>query len=127
MTLPTTAHSAASYILDCSTTGATGYAAVSGQYGLNDPRSRGQVWTVTLQVKDTASDGHHVRIRLLTRRYEALDAIRYWTWHPNYDGYGTTRTFNTTAQDTVDGVSGIGIEAATFEGTRRLHSCTDWA
>ncbi|MER7224238.1 hypothetical protein [Streptomyces rubradiris] len=80
---------------------------------------------MTLGVKDIASDGHHVRVRLLTSRYTDL-SIRYWPWRANYDGYGTAKVWETTVQDAVDGIYNVGVEVATFEGDDRLHYCTDW-
>ncbi|MFF9485726.1 hypothetical protein [Streptomyces sp. NPDC014676] len=106
---------AASYSASCSTTGATGSAAISGwewgQAGIPD---------VTLKVKDTLADGHHVRVRLYV---VYADETYYFPWRENYDGNGATKTWDTY----VSGPGNIfdaGVQVARYEGNDQLNYCT---
>ncbi|MEV7154613.1 hypothetical protein AB0N77_08295 [Streptomyces misionensis] len=101
----------------CSTTGASG-SSVS-VYG-SDPW--GEV-KVTLRVKDTSADGHHVRVRYLTKGDSGL--VYKWKWHSNTDGSGATKEWETTAWSTY-GIYEKGVEVARFEGDTLLNSCVDW-
>ncbi|MEV7425398.1 hypothetical protein [Streptomyces sp. NPDC091212] len=101
----------------CSTTGASGSSTtVSG----SDPY--GEV-KVTLRVKDTLADGHHVRVRFLSKTSGGVKVT--WQWRSNTDGNGTTKVWETTAQTTY-GIYEKGVEVARFEGSTLLNSCTDW-
>lgn len=101
----------------CATTGASGSVkTVNGA----DPTG---VVTVTLRVKDTSADGHHVRVRFLHQM--SGTTIKKWPWHSNHDGNSTTSVWNTTAQ-TSYGIYEKGVEVARFEGNTLLNSCTDW-
>ena len=82
--------------------------------------SRTYLSSVTLAVKDTRADGHHVRIRLVTRRNDGTN--HYWPWHAVYSGAGTSDTWNTTASDS-GGIRLIWHEVAVFEGDTKLGSC----
>jgi hypothetical protein len=106
----------------CSTTGAR------GSMGADYPS--GEHWEydefkIALSVTDTSADGHHVRVRLLTKAI-GTDAVTPWKWHPLYAGAGETLTLNTTAQ-TSWGIWATGVEVARFEGDTKLNSCTDWS
>ncbi|MGW2488831.1 hypothetical protein ACWCV9_16695 [Streptomyces sp. NPDC001606] len=75
---------------------------------------------VSLYVKDTAADGLHVAIRLVTRRSDGSD--HYWSWHHLYSGGGTSQTWNTKASDTA-GIRKVFREVGVFKGTSMLSAC----
>ncbi|MER6468622.1 hypothetical protein [Streptomyces collinus] len=75
---------------------------------------------VNLYVKDTRADGHHVGIRLVTRRNNGTD--HYWPWHKLYAGAGTTDSWYTTATDS-GGIKLVWREVAVFEGDSNLGWC----
>ncbi|WP_406294005.1 hypothetical protein [Streptomyces sp. NBC_00624] len=102
----------------CSTTGASG-----SSVSVNGSDPRGEV-AVTLSVKDTSADGHHVRVRYLTKSDGGSTVT--WPWHSNTDGSGTTKVWDTTAQSSY-GIYEKGVQIARFEGDTLLNSCTDWA
>lgn len=108
---------ASSGTASCSTTGASGssYTSNSSTYGKAD---------VVLRVKDTLADGHHVRVRYLT--LTASFSVKKWSWHSETGGNGSSLVYNTTAQDSVNGIADYGVEIARFEGSTLLNSCTDW-
>ncbi|WP_327129897.1 hypothetical protein [Streptomyces sp. NBC_01727] len=112
------AHAADSYTLNCSTTGASGAVTVNGYEG-NITKSFG----VILAVHDGAADGHHVRIRLVGKGPGGTPVN--WAWHYNYDGEGTTLSWNTTAQYS-SGLADVGLQVARYEGDTYLNSCTRW-
>lgn len=101
----------------CSTTGASGYSKTAWT---GDPYGE---QSVTLSVKDTSADGHHVRVRYLTQQQSGT--TRHWPWRSNTEGKGTTSTWSTTAYSTY-GIWGFGVEIARFEGSTLLNSCVDW-
>ncbi|WP_460060663.1 hypothetical protein [Streptomyces sp. YKOK-I1] len=102
----------------CSTTGAKGY---SKTEWTGDPYEEQDV---TLSVTDTITDDHHVRVRYLTQQESGT--TRYWTWHKNTGGNGTTEIWHSTAQSDY-GIWGWGVEIARFEGNELMNSCIDWA
>ena len=102
----------------CTTTGATGHATVYNFDGATDKI------TLNLGVYDSLADGHHVRVRLLTKNY--VGTTKYWSWHANYDGAGVGKSWDTTATDS-NGIFDVGVQVARFEGDSLLNSCTDWA
>ncbi len=79
---------------------------------------------VTLTVTDTKADGHHVRVRYLSKTDPGTTVK--WSWHALYDGQGTTLKYPTTARHEY-GIVNMGVEVARFEGSKLLNSCTDWA
>ncbi|MGW1746339.1 hypothetical protein ACWCRD_12110 [Streptomyces sp. NPDC002092] len=108
------------YSGECETEGASGSIATSGWH-----RGVGQrtVPSIKLKVYDWVEDGHHVSIRVVA--YYADGSKGYYPWHSNYDGYGTSKEFDTSA--TAGGVSGIwdlGIEVARFEGSHLMNYCS---
>lgn len=102
----------------CSTTGASGSSKTQWTGNAYDTQK------VTLSVKDTKADGHHVRVRYLTQQQSGTP--RYWPWRSNTDGNGTTKVWETTAKSEY-GIWGWGVEIARFEGSTLLNSCVDWA
>ncbi|CAM5662458.1 hypothetical protein SHIRM173S_03690 [Streptomyces hirsutus] len=80
---------------------------------------------IALSVTDTSADGHHVRVRLLTKAV-GTDAVTTWKWRSLTSGSGNTLTESTTAQSSW-GIWATGVEVARFEGDTKLNSCTDWS
>ncbi|WP_406428871.1 hypothetical protein [Streptomyces sp. NBC_01589] len=101
----------------CSTTGSSGQIKIDNWYG------PGATVNLTISLYDTAADGHHARIRLLSQ--DTFGKTHYWPWRMNYDGSGAGKTWTTTASHT-NGLFELGVNVATFEGDTLLHSCTDW-
>ncbi|MFI6245035.1 hypothetical protein [Streptomyces sp. NPDC051016] len=92
-------------------------------------RPSGDLWPyqefkIALSVTDTSADGHHVRIRFLSKAVGS-SATTTWAWHSLTAGSGETLTLSTTAQ-TSNGIAETGVEVARFEGDTKLNSCTDW-
>jgi hypothetical protein len=83
--------------------------------------SRNSLTDVYLTVTDKRADGHHVRIRLVTRRSDGTN--HYWAWHAVHSGAGTFDSWVTTATDS-GGIRLIWHEVAVFEGDSKLGSCT---
>lgn len=105
----------------CSTTGARG--------SMGTTRPSGDLWPyqefkVALSVTDTAGDGHHVRVRFLSKGVGS-EAVSKWPWRSLTSGRGDTLTVSTTARSDY-GIAETGVEVARFEGSRKLNSCTDW-
>ncbi|MEV1079947.1 hypothetical protein AB0I98_17125 [Streptomyces sp. NPDC050211] len=114
--------SAAEGTASCSTTGAR------GSMGANYPSGDNWMYDefkISLSVSDTSADGHHVRVRLLTKAV-GTDAVTTWKWHSLTSGSGNTLTLSTTAQ-TSNGIWATGVEVARFEGDTKLNSCRDWS
>lgn len=104
--------------LDCARTGVSGGATVSGWNTGPDDKL-----TIQMNVYDTEADGHSTAVRFKTQGYNGV--WHYYTWHRNSGGNGTSLFVNTTVQDTTNGIFGIGIEAATMNGTTVVQSCED--
>lgn len=103
----------------CSTTGAKGSSKTTFT-----PGEIHATMPVTLTVTDTSADGHHVRVRYLSRSDPGT--ITRWSWHALHNGNGTTLVYPTTARHEY-GIVNMGVEVARFEGSTLLNSCTDWA
>ncbi|GAA2523704.1 hypothetical protein GCM10010423_16120 [Streptomyces levis] len=78
--------------------------------------------SLTMKVYDEASDDHHVRIRLVV---SYADSYGYFPWHANYDGYGTYKSFPSYVSEGGN-IFDVGIQAAVFEGSKKLDHCTKW-
>ncbi|MFC8348783.1 hypothetical protein [Streptomyces sp. NPDC057280] len=112
--------SAATYTAACHATGVNGSLYSTGwDYGEE------KIPYISLVVSDSAADGHHVAIRLVTYGF-APDDVVYWPWHHYYGGNGGTGSWETSATTGRDLV-GFAIQAATFEGSTRLNYCEDSA
>ncbi len=110
--------SAASGGAACSVTGATGSLTFTN-------------WTahhvdISGWVKDTAADGHHVAIRLVSID-DSTGWVTEWAWHSEYDGNGATTSFSTYASPSGDALDYIGAQVAVIEGSTIVRSCTDYA
>ncbi|MFV8184266.1 hypothetical protein [Streptomyces sp. AF1B] len=110
--------SAATLLARCNTTGASGGITVDDFNGATDKIN------FSMGVDDTLADGHHVRIRLITEN--AAGTHKYWSWHADYNGEGTSTEVNSYAQDD-SGIFYVGIQVARFEGSTLLNSCTKWS
>lgn len=106
----------------CSTTGARG--SMGATYPSGDQWPYGE-FKIALSVTDTSADGHHVRVRLLTKPVGSQQVFP-WAWHSLTSGSGNTLTLSTTAQSSY-GILETGVEVARFEGGTKLNSCTDWS
>ncbi|GGQ62799.1 hypothetical protein GCM10010496_27760 [Streptomyces asoensis] len=73
---------------------------------------------------DTSADGHHVRVRLITK--DSTGTIKYWAWHANYNGAGSTQSWDFTATDR-GGFFDMGVQVGRFEGDTILNACANWA
>jgi hypothetical protein len=113
-----TASAAALGTASCSTTGASG--SVGVDWGI-DPYDEVKL---AMSVRDTLADGHHVRIRFLSKPVGSSQTF-YWAWHSLTAGSGETLTFSTTAQSSY-GIDEAGVQVARFEGDALLNSCTAW-
>ncbi|MER6558556.1 hypothetical protein ABT300_12560 [Streptomyces sp. NPDC001027] len=116
-TLTTSPAEANAFSPGCTTTGADGFAYV--------PSFKGAVSTLKLEwhITDTLADGHHARIRFLSKQHDGT--IHYWPWHKAAGGKGDHEYAATTATDS-SGIFDIGAEVARFEGDTKLNSCVDW-
>src|SRR5215813_12522084 len=74
----------------CTTTGASGLLRISNW---DNP---GSTVGIHMEISDTAADGHHVRMRFVSKQTDGK--VHYWEWHKNTGGTGTI-TYNTTASD----------------------------
>ncbi|NWF27793.1 hypothetical protein HW130_16230 [Streptomyces sp. PKU-EA00015] len=101
----------------CSTTGASGGYDFSNYYG---PDARVKL---SFRLYDTQADGHHVRIRLISKNVHGT--IKRWGWRSHTGGSGTSQTWETYAEDS-SGLFDIGVEVARFEGNTMLNQCFDW-
>ncbi|MEU6538869.1 hypothetical protein [Streptomyces sp. NPDC047000] len=108
---------AVTHIAGCSTTGASGTVNTSGwDYGDNS------IPSLTLTVWDTESDGHHAQIRLVA---QYPDTVSFFPWHSNYDGYATSKEFDSYVA-AGGSISDVGIQVARYEGSTQLNHCTKW-
>lgn len=105
----------------CSTTGARGSVGVTYPTGEIAPYLEHKL---AMSVSDTSADGHHVRIRFISKPV-GNTGTTYWKWHSLTSGSGTSLTFSTTAQSSY-GIAQAGVQVARFEGNTLLNSCTAW-
>ncbi|WP_406269825.1 hypothetical protein OHT93_17220 [Streptomyces sp. NBC_00191] len=101
----------------CVTTGA------SGGYDYSNYHGPDAKVAIKFNLSDTASDGHHVRIRFISKNVNGT--IKYWAWRSNLDGAHTTKYWSTTAADS-SGLFDIGVQVARFKGNTVLNACADW-
>ncbi|MGW1589420.1 hypothetical protein [Streptomyces sp. NPDC002386] len=111
--------SAASGGASCSTSGATG--------SLTFTNWSDNYVDISGWVKDTAADGHHVAIQLISS--QGGETILSWPWRHEYDGNGSTLSFTTHASTTDNWVRHVGVHVAVWEGDKIVggHTCADWA
>ena len=88
--------------------------------GNEDMKSSTSLTNVNLYVKDTAADGYHVAVRLVTRRNNGSD--HYWPWHNLYAGAGTHQSWYTNATD-PGGIKLVWREIAVFQGSSERTLC----
>lgn len=75
-------------------------------------------------VTDTRADGHHARVRFLSK--DVNGKTKRWPWRANTKGDGKSREWRTTAKNDR-GIFAVGVQVARFEGGTILNSCVDWA
>lgn len=100
-------------VTSCTTTGASGWML------FDNYTSAQSTVTIKFELTDTKADGHHARIRLVTKT--SSGAIVNWPWRKNTSGMGT-EVYRTTAQDSR-GIAALGIETARFEKETKLNYC----
>ncbi|MFF3884798.1 hypothetical protein [Streptomyces sp. NPDC001914] len=112
--------SAASGVAACSTTGASGSLTFTN-WSDNHVEIKG--W-----VKDTAADGHHVAIQLLSTDGSSNNNYP-WPWHHEYDGKGAVLPIDTYASNPDGWLRYVGVRVAVWEGDRIFSSrvCSEWA
>ncbi|MEU9912234.1 hypothetical protein [Streptomyces sp. NPDC051001] len=98
----------------CTATG--GYGAYTGFF-----TSSTRVDPLRLRVLDTAADGHHVAIRLVTVENDG-DHIA-WSFRHYYGGNGGEATWDTYASSS-NGIAAVRIQAGVFEGDDLLRLCS---
>ncbi|MFJ9345150.1 hypothetical protein [Streptomyces sp. NPDC101237] len=101
----------------CSATGSSGSLITTG-WDYND----NSIPNLSLTLKDTLADGHHVQIRLVV---QYPDTVSYFPWHSNYNGAGTTVQFNSYVASGGT-ITDAGVQVATYEGSTQLSYCTKW-
>jgi hypothetical protein len=79
-----------------------------------------QLDNLKLTVKDTAGDGHHVGIRLVTVGPDS--SVHEWPLHEEFGGKGATHTWSTTAT-LASGIAMVEVQAKTMEGSRTVSEC----
>ena len=79
-----------------------------------------QLDNLRLTVKDTAGDGHHVGIRLVTVGPD--DSIHEWPLHEEFGGKGANHTWSTTAT-LASGIKMVEVQAKTMEGSATVSEC----
>ncbi|MEU2111885.1 hypothetical protein [Streptomyces sp. NPDC019507] len=106
------------WIVQCQTTGSEGFVKYSP---ISSSTTR---IDVRLGVWDEAADGHHSRVRLITKN--KYGGIVYYSWRSDTNGANNGKlNWDTYASDT-DGIKDVGVQVATYEGDTQLYSCTDW-
>ncbi|MEU6031185.1 hypothetical protein ABZ825_29900 [Streptomyces tauricus] len=108
--------SATTWGLQCAVTGASGY--------VNYNVTSSTRIDLTIGVRDTSSDGHHARARLLTKNNSG--EIHYWAWRKDTDGANNgTINADTFASDS-NGITDVGVQVGNYEGDEPLDLCSDW-
>ncbi|MEU2183592.1 hypothetical protein [Streptomyces thermolilacinus] len=69
---------------------------------------------IDIRVVDTASDGHHVRTRIITKRSNG--SLAYWAWRANYGGLPTEKEWTTFLTDS-QGIIQVQSQACVAEGS----------
>ncbi|WP_098026905.1 hypothetical protein [Streptomyces sp. st115] len=113
LSLATTTSASAAYgtVLDAQTTGAYGTASIT--YG-----SRTNLSKIEFRSVDLLADGHHARLRLITKRHDG--SVANWAWRYNYGGKGAQPTWTTTLSD-PRGVAQVRLQVCRGEGDDLLN------
>lgn len=83
--------------------------------------SRTLLEPMTLSVYDKKADGHHVAVRLITRKSDGRNHA--WPWHRLYAGKGTSESWGTRASDS-GGIRLAFVQVGVFEGSTLLQTCS---
>lgn len=91
-----------------------GACTVDGSYGYwwGYWASSTKVDPLELHLYDTAADGHHPAIRLVTKTNAGT--IKTWSWHHLYGGNGAAEIWDTYASDPA-GIAAVTVDVAIFE------------
>lgn len=108
------AEAASNVDLDCQI-----YQGVKGNLQVTGWTNQQSTINVYLWVQDTAADGHHVSIRLVTK--DSSGHTHLWPRHDNYGGNGVAMDWETTARDS-SGIYDVGITVEVMEGDSEV----DW-
>ncbi|MFD4025179.1 hypothetical protein ACFWRV_16920 [Streptomyces sp. NPDC058576] len=73
---------------------------------------------------DDKADGHHARARLVTK--DVNGTVKRWGWHKDTNGANNGTIKYTSYATNPSGIFFVGVEAAVFEGEKKLDSCTAW-
>ncbi|MFE2420464.1 hypothetical protein [Streptomyces hokutonensis] len=103
---------------ECAATGSQGSLITTG-WDYNDFG----IPNLTMTVRDTGADGHHVQIRLLVGYADTTD---YLKWHYDYDGAGSSTVVNSYVPAGGGQIADVGIEVATYEGSSLVSHCISW-
>lgn len=103
----------------CSTSGGFGGVTVDHPPGATDYVPR-----VVLYVSDSARDGAHMRVRLVTENHEGKN--KYWPWRKLTSGFNNTKDWVTSAKES-SGIFHVGVQVARYDGNTYLNHCSDWA
>ncbi|MFE7766308.1 hypothetical protein [Streptomyces sp. NPDC057438] len=101
----------------CATAGALGDVIVFNYDGATDSI------VLELGVTDTDRDGHHARVRLITKNVSGT--VKRWTWRANTEAMTSLRWRTVAHEDS--GIFEVGVQVARFEKDKLLNSCIDWA
>ncbi|MFI1720501.1 hypothetical protein [Streptomyces sp. NPDC020489] len=87
---------------------------VDGSYGYwwGDWSSSTELDPLELHLYDTAADGHHPAIRLVTKTNGG--SVKTWSWHHTYGGKGAADIWDTHASDPA-GIAAVTVDVAIFE------------
>ena len=105
------------HTVECSATGSEGSLITTG-WDTNDSG----IPNLTLTVRDTSADGHHVQIRLMVGY---ANTTEYYPWHYDYNGAGTSTIVNSYVPASGP-ILDIGIQVGTYEGSAPQSTCQKW-
>ncbi|MEU0664653.1 hypothetical protein ABZ508_01330 [Streptomyces lavendulocolor] len=106
--------------------GATLAATTTGAYGNSTISFAGKTYadSIYFRAVDTAADGNHARIRLVTKRSNG--SLAYWSWRANYDGSMTEKEWYTSLSD-PQGITAVLIQVCRAEGDTLLNCAnSEW-
>ncbi|GAA1342730.1 hypothetical protein GCM10009647_086680 [Streptomyces sanglieri] len=113
----TSASAATGVVLSAETTGAFGDAYVTFA-------SRTYASKIEFRSVDTLADGHHARLRLITKRSNGVQAT--WPWRINYGGKGAQPEWTTSLTD-KEGIAQVRLQVCRGEGDALLNCAySEW-
>ncbi|MCX4846775.1 hypothetical protein [Streptomyces sp. NBC_00893] len=113
----TSASASPGAVLSAETTGAFGDAYVTFA-------SRTYASKIEFRSVDLLADGHHARLRLITKRSNGVQAA--WPWRMNYGGKGAQPEWTTSLTD-AQGIAQVRLQVCRAEGDTLLNCAySDW-